>query len=105
MMSSNIGAIALGLAACSVLAGCTAAQEDESSEAASQNDAAGTPSAQAVNDIDFGDDSSEWANDGECDDGRFIGPGMTETVLLDEDAGHDATDCRTAYEKGDIRLK
>lgn len=51
--------------------------------------------------IDFGDDASEWANDGECDDPRFAGPGMAET-LLDADSMHDATDCRTAYEAGEI---
>lgn len=56
-------------------------------------------------DIDFGDDSGEWANDGECDDKRFEGAGMTDTVLLDEDIGHDATDCRKAFKAGTIRLR
>lgn len=51
---------------------------------------------------DFGDDTSMWANDGECDDPRFEGPGMTETELLEADLGHDATDCRTAFEAGEI---
>lgn len=50
--------------------------------------------------INFGDDTSEWANDGECDDKRFSGSGMTDTPLLDEDIGHDASDCRTAYNDG-----
>ncbi len=54
--------------------------------------------------IDFGDDSSEWANDGECDDPRFRGPGMTSTRLLDSDIRRDATDCRTAFEAGQLRL-
>ena len=54
--------------------------------------------------IDFGDDSSEWANDGECDDPRFRGPGMTNTPLLDSDIRRDATDCRTAYEAGRLTL-
>jgi hypothetical protein len=53
---------------------------------------------------DFGDDSSAWANDGECDDPRFQGPGMTTTVLLDEDRGRDATDCRNAFTAGTITL-
>ncbi len=53
--------------------------------------------------IDFGDDGSRWANDGECDDKRFSGDGMTSTTLLDSDIGHDATDCRTAYEQGQLR--
>ena len=54
--------------------------------------------------VDFGDDSSEWANDGECDDPRFSGAGMTITPLLDDDIMHDATDCRTAFEAGTLQL-
>ncbi len=55
--------------------------------------------------IDFGDDSGDWANDGECDDPRFEGPGMTATPLLDEDILRDATDCRTAFEAGQLSLR
>ncbi len=51
----------------------------------------------------FGDNSSEWANDGECDDPRFAGPGMAE-ILLDEDLFADANDCRRLYQEGRIRL-
>lgn len=57
-----------------------------------------------ANSIDFGDDSSEWANDGECDDPRFSGPGMAG-ILLSEDTRRDATDCRTLYASGRITLK
>jgi hypothetical protein len=53
--------------------------------------------------IDFGDDSSTWSNDGECDDPRFAGPGVAAT-LLDEDMGRDATDCSTLFEAGEIYL-
>ena len=53
--------------------------------------------------VDFGDDASEWARDGECDDPRFAGDGMAET-LLDADAYHDATDCRALLEEGRIAL-
>ena len=53
----------------------------------------------------FGDDSSDWATDGECDDPRFVGPGMTRGRLLDEDAHADATDCRAAFEDGRVRLR
>lgn len=53
---------------------------------------------------DFGDDESQFANDDECDDPRFAGPGMTGTRLIDEDLAHDATDCAAAWDKGDIRL-
>lgn len=54
--------------------------------------------------IDFGDDEGEYANDGECDDLRFIGSGMTATGLIQDDIMHDATDCRTAYEAGKLKL-
>jgi hypothetical protein len=53
---------------------------------------------------DYGDDSSEWARDGECDDPRFEGDGMA-TVLLDADAYRDATDCRDLVDEGRIRLR
>ncbi|WP_370399956.1 hypothetical protein [Sulfitobacter sp. JB4-11] len=54
--------------------------------------------------IDFGDDTSEWANDGLCDDYRFDGPGG-DFVLLREDTGKDATDCRQLCEQGEIALR
>jgi hypothetical protein len=53
---------------------------------------------------DFGDDSSPWANDSECDDPRFQGEGMTTTPLLESDSGADATDCRNAFNAGTITL-
>lgn len=59
--------------------------------------------ALAQPDIDFGDDNSEWANDGECDDPRFVGAGMA-AELEDVDIGHDATDCRAAFEAGEVTL-
>ncbi len=58
------------------------------------------PMPAAAQSIDFGDDSSKFARDGECDDKRFSGAGMTDTPLLDSDIRHDATDCRTAYNQG-----
>ena len=54
--------------------------------------------------VDFGADTSQWANDGECDDPRFTGPGMTATTLLDADIRGDATDCKTAFDAGQISL-
>lgn len=59
----------------------------------------------AAQSVDFGDDSSQWARDGECDDKRFTGSGMTATPLLDEDVGHDATDCAKAFKAGTITLR
>ncbi len=53
--------------------------------------------------IDFGDDLSSWANDGECDDPRFAGEGTANT-LLEDDRYHDATDCSEAYAAGTIQL-
>ncbi|MBB3988854.1 hypothetical protein [Croceicoccus naphthovorans] len=55
-----------------------------------------------MGEILWGDDASEFANDGECDDLRFEGPGLTFTPLLVEDIGHDATDCRMQYQAGEI---
>jgi hypothetical protein len=54
--------------------------------------------------IDFGDDSGDWANDGECDDPRFAGPGAA-AELVEADLMRDATDCRTAYEAGTVTLQ
>jgi hypothetical protein len=58
-----------------------------------------------VNHIMWGDDASRFAKDGECDDKRFIGPGMTSTTLIDSDIKHDATDCRAAYNQGRLQLR
>jgi len=55
-------------------------------------------------DVHFGNDSSEWAFDGECDDPRFIGSGMAD-ILLEEDLLADATDCQQLFEAGLIRLR
>jgi len=53
---------------------------------------------------DFGDNSSTWANDGECDDPRFEGEGAADT-LLDADRGHDAADCRALFNAGRVALR
>ncbi|GJM13376.1 MAG: hypothetical protein DHS20C12_17790 [Pseudohongiella sp.] len=53
--------------------------------------------------VDFGDNSSVWADDGECDDPRFEGNGMAATSV-DEDRGRDAEDCRAAFDAGTITL-
>ncbi|MED5534060.1 MAG: hypothetical protein VX690_00010 [Pseudomonadota bacterium] len=54
--------------------------------------------------INFGDDSSRWAEDGECDDPRFQGAGMAST-LVNEDRFSDATDCQDLYNLGRITLR
>lgn len=61
------------------------------------------PEARVIDNIDFGDDSSSWANDGECDDRRFFGPGMA-TLLTYDHVGKDATDCAALYLSGEVRL-
>ena len=53
--------------------------------------------------IEWGDDSGEYANDQACDDARFHEDGddwnyQREHVL------HDATDCRSLYDEGSITL-
>lgn len=54
--------------------------------------------------VDFGDDSSEWANDGECDDYRLEGRGMSG-IVLSEDSKRDATDCQWLCTTGMIFLR
>lgn len=54
--------------------------------------------------IDFGNNSSEFARDGECDDPRFAGPGVDE-ILLPKDAKRDATDCRALCNAGEAWLR
>ncbi|MBL4582149.1 MAG: pre-peptidase C-terminal domain-containing protein [Gammaproteobacteria bacterium] len=53
--------------------------------------------------INFGDNSSTWANDGQCDDPRFVGEGVA-TTLLEDDRLHDANDCRELFLAGSINL-
>ena len=67
----------------------------------------GTINLRGVSDAgvpDFGDDNGEYSKDGECDDMRFKGRGMTATPLLEEDIQHDASDCADAFQKGTIEL-
>lgn len=61
----------------------------------------GEPFTGEFNGVNFGDNSHEYALDGECDDGRFEGPKAFDT----EDQLTDATDCKIAYERGEIILK
>lgn len=50
---------------------------------------------------DFGNDSGSYANDGECDDSRFIGPGRS-TLTDGTHRWKDASDCRDAWREGTI---
>lgn len=97
MLSSK--PLILGLVIAAALAGCeeTTSSANKPTVAAGQN--------LKIDGISFGDDSSRWAKDDECDDPRFEGPGMTETTLLASDILHDATDCAVAYRAGKLRLR
>ena len=66
-----------------------------------QNEAAAATQCHA---IDFGDNSSEFARDGECDDPRFEGPG-TDSIIGADDLGRDDLDCRAQCERGRVFLR
>lgn len=59
--------------------------------------------ANAAEPIWFGDNTSQYADDGECDDRRFIGKTMDENLNSD-DIAHDSNDCKTAFDAGKIKL-
>jgi hypothetical protein len=86
-------------AAAAMMPGTASAQRDPGGKSSR-----GSSTAMSAGAIDFGDDASQWSNDGECDDPRFTGPGMTTTPLLDEDIMHDATDCRLAFKAGRLEV-
>jgi len=68
-----------------------------------QNAGAETQTTLSVSDIDFGEDSGAYINDGACDDARFEEDGD----LWDYQRSHvlnDATDCKTLYEAGELTL-
>ncbi|WP_185827587.1 hypothetical protein [Halomonas nitroreducens] len=74
------------------------------SEASPSWGASGVSSGSSAGGIEWGDNTSRWANDGECDDPRFGGPGV-HSLNIDEDRYHDANDCRSLYEQGQVYLK
>ena len=76
---------------------------------ASAAGAAGTVAADARRptprgSIDFGDDTGEYAQDGECDDPRFEGAGMSLPAGVAGSRGRDAADCRRHYDANRISL-
>lgn len=63
------------------------------------------PSVNAQSALNYGDNTSEWANDGECDDRRFKGVGMSNSSgFLSDDIGHDADDCKEQYDLGRVTV-
>lgn len=81
---------------------CRTAYEDGTISLADDNGGSAPSSSIVVDGIDFGDDSGNWAHDGECDDPRFSGSGAG--VALDDHLMADATDCSTAYQAGTVTL-
>ncbi len=55
----------------------------------------------AAENVSFGDDTATFANDGECDDPRFYGPGATSDVDW-ASAGRDAADCKASLDEGTV---
>ena len=53
--------------------------------------------------IEWGDDSGDYANDGACDDARFHEDG-DDWSYQRQHVLHDATDCRSLYESGTTTL-
>ncbi len=70
----------------------TAAKEEAASEA-STNDG----------EIDFGNDTGDYANDGDCDDARFFTDGEDWNYKR-QHVMHDATDCRAKVDEGNLSL-
>ena len=60
--------------------------------------------AREMDRLSFGDDTGDWARDGECDDPSFEGPGMGATDSQ-EHLLSDASDCRDAFAAGTVRLR
>ena len=54
--------------------------------------------------VDFGDDSGDYANDGDCDDTRFEGDRGRGALDNDSHIMRDATDCRNLFLAGRISL-
>ncbi len=57
-----------------------------------------------LNGVLFGDDTSQFSNDGECDDPQFIGQSMANGGGSTEHRGHDRTDCLTAFRAGSLKI-
>lgn len=114
-MKSNVGfvtVLALITGTCAPATSVKTAPESRSGQQLAISEGAAPPSEQPRQSsshehpqwvVDFGDDTSRWARDRECDDPRVEGSYAGDT-LLEEDRGHDATDCRELYEAGLIRL-
>jgi hypothetical protein len=76
-----------------------------SSPPAAERGDAGSASALRRNDnIYFGDNSSEWAYNGECDDPYFTGPGAAGKRVM-RDRERDAADCQELYRRGEIQWR
>jgi hypothetical protein len=61
---------------------------------------AAEPAAATADAFAFGDDDSDYASNGTCEDGRFEGKGMG--TVADAALQHDATDCMTLFAAGEV---
>jgi len=102
LQSVLAGLALVSLAACNPFGGN---QQQQQADPNAKQALAGNGTAVAAAGPDFGDDASQFSKDGECDDMRFQGPGMTSTPLLDQDIRHDASDCRSAFEQNRLTFK
>lgn len=104
-MQQKIG-ISLATTLALLLTGCdalTGTDADGVAEAEAETTVAVAADGKAAGDaaMDIGNDASDWANDSECDDPRFVGEGMAASLVTDN-IGQDATDCQSALDAGRI---
>ena len=77
-------------------------QTDADAAKKASQDFAGTDLSQNTGKPDFGDDSYGWADDGNCDDKRFVGEGMSRAPYMPFAVAADASDCRAAWDAGSV---
>lgn len=95
--------LSLALAACDNLLGGEEATEGDAASQAAGVGAGGVGAGPAGNGaMAMGDNSSPFANDGECDDPRFIGAGMASALNTDW-IGKDAADCQSLLDAGRVQ--
>ncbi len=111
-----VATLALALAGCDALTGGSEPEAADTAESGDAADAAEAPAADAAAGgkpaagaapaaaaLDMGDNTSSYANDGECDDPRFAGNAMADGLLV-INIGSDAADCQSAFDAGTIAL-
>ncbi|MEM9570707.1 MAG: hypothetical protein AAF996_04520 [Pseudomonadota bacterium] len=77
--------------------------QNEKTEEAKQAESEASAARPSISEIDFGDDTGDYANDSACDDARFISDGDDWSYQRSH-VLRDGTDCRALYESGEISL-